>query len=64
LGKNEILNKKIIHYRYIPILFIKVVGKNSWVSHPPSKGNNWHLGAFREKTNLGNQVGGTLSSTI
>jgi hypothetical protein len=30
------------------------VGKKSWVSHPPFRGNNRELGTFKKKFNVGN----------
>jgi hypothetical protein len=50
------------HYKYIPLLFIKVVGKKfgSHIHHLEATINIWEL--LEKKISVGNQVGRTSSS--
>jgi hypothetical protein len=48
------LTEKIYSLQIYPSSIHQDGGKKSWVSHPPFRGNNWHLGAFGKKFSLGN----------
>jgi hypothetical protein len=63
-NKMRYLTEKIYSLQIYPSYIRQGGGKKSWVSHPPFRGNNRHLGAFGKQFNVGNQVGRTSSSIV